>query len=146
MLADSNDRLGSVQWLAKVFQRRKRLFMYYVWYKTFRSFIGTVDTTVTTIFIEFEVNLETYLHRNYKLYISLETRIRSYVACTDLFKALLDLEMFHTRHGKQDKRLVASLSVRIFLPAIVHERKERRERDLKRSKGRREMEKMDNDG
>lgn len=124
--------------------------MYYVSYKTFRSFNGTVDTTVTTIFIEFEVNLETYLHRNYKLYIILETRIRSYISYTDLFQALLDLEMFHTRHRKKNKRLVASFSVRIFLRAIVHERKERREkereRDLKRSKGRREMEKMDNDG
>lgn len=102
--------------------------MYYVSYKTFRSFIGTVVMTVTTIFIEFEVNLETYLRRNYKLYITLETGIPSYIACTDLFKGLLDLEMFHTRHRKQDKRIVVSSSVRIFLPAIVHERKERRER------------------
>lgn len=130
MLADSNDRFGSVQWLAKVFQRRKRLFMYYVRYKTFRSFIGTVDTTVTTIFIEFEVNLETYLHRNYKLYISLETRIRSYVACTDLFKALLDLEMFHTRHRKQDKRLVASFErSNIFASNCTRAKRKKRERE-----------------
>lgn len=106
--------------------------MYYVSYKTFRSFNSTVDTTVTTIFIEFEVNLETYLHRNYKLYIILETRIRSYISYTDLFQALLDLEMFHTRHRKKNKRLVASFSVRIFLRAIVHERKERREKERER--------------